>query len=746
MMPGSARGWWLALPLLAIPVVWSSWHFFLCDDAYISFRYVRNLVDGQGLVFNRGEYVEGYTNFLWVLELAAIWALLGISPVDSSWVLSELMTVGTGLVVLAMALRSPGVRERGVLAVLAVLLWATNRSVAVWATSGLETRQFTFLLTLGTWLLFLDDRRGRAAGSACFGLAALTRPEALLFGPALMAAWGLERLVRRRPLWREVVPVALPFAALVGGHLLWRFAYYGEWLPNTYYAKSVRPWWDAGWTFWGMITLEHGLWLVAPLALVGGISRAARGDASVLAPFAWMVPQVVLLARLGGDHFEWRMVDPYWPVLYLAAAEGIGACARGLASTVPLAQRALVSGTAGAVITALTLLYGVALPVAHDRIALATMGRQATHILHVKLDLETTPWLRWVPGLVLAMPKYNAWGAWLVDHFVAMRAREHQVYGEYQRERYQPYEAYGVASVLPPDAVSVEPNIGVYGWVFPGLPVIDRLGLTDAIVARTHGVRDNKGRRMAHDRFAPPGYLERRGVNNQIRFFSRTAEEGLRQAPFVLKLGEEAYLPFWSTKPQWVAESFGDLPLTVLEQGPLAKRHDAPEGLPVAELFVADRQSWKVEQWLGRFDGELDGWTPEGEAFALQPAPGTWAGQAPVDGYEGTGLVNSFHPAYLDALSGALVSPPFRARRGQALTFLVGGGGDVTRTAVVLEADGVEVGRWGGRRREHLDRVVVSLDPEVGKELVVRIVDEHDGAWGHVVADAFALVRVVPER
>src|SRR5690242_18166607 len=41
------------------------------DDAFISFRYVRNLLDGHGLVWNVGERVEGYTNFLWVMLVAA---------------------------------------------------------------------------------------------------------------------------------------------------------------------------------------------------------------------------------------------------------------------------------------------------------------------------------------------------------------------------------------------------------------------------------------------------------------------------------------------------------------------------------------------------------------------------------------------------------------------------------------------------------------------------------------------------
>ena len=45
---------------------------FIQDDAYISFRYVQNFVDGNGLVFNIGERVEGYTNLLWVLILSLV--------------------------------------------------------------------------------------------------------------------------------------------------------------------------------------------------------------------------------------------------------------------------------------------------------------------------------------------------------------------------------------------------------------------------------------------------------------------------------------------------------------------------------------------------------------------------------------------------------------------------------------------------------------------------------------------------
>ena len=60
------------LPWLALLGWLAEMSWFLTDDAFISFRYVRNLLEGHGLVFNPGERGEGYSNFLWTPELAFI--------------------------------------------------------------------------------------------------------------------------------------------------------------------------------------------------------------------------------------------------------------------------------------------------------------------------------------------------------------------------------------------------------------------------------------------------------------------------------------------------------------------------------------------------------------------------------------------------------------------------------------------------------------------------------------------------
>ena len=112
---------WLALLAWLSNVAW-----FLCDDAFISFRYVRNLLEGHGLVFNPGEQVEGYTNFLWVLELAAIWSIFGVRPEYAAAWLSVAYTIGTITAMLWWVVRLPSLRDRGLVGWMALGLLCSS--------------------------------------------------------------------------------------------------------------------------------------------------------------------------------------------------------------------------------------------------------------------------------------------------------------------------------------------------------------------------------------------------------------------------------------------------------------------------------------------------------------------------------------------------------------------------------------------------------------------------------------------
>jgi len=186
--------------------------FALIDDAYISFRYARNLLEGHGLVFNPGERVEGYTNFLWVMLLAGA-RVLGVGFETASRVLGA----GCGLLTVAvLADLAPRADRRPPWSVLlAPALFVAGLVPLMWAVHGLETALFTLLLALA----FRADIRGlaegriRPASAVWLGLASLTRPEGTALFVARLA-WGLlfeGAPYRRRGVWLHLGTYAAIF-------------------------------------------------------------------------------------------------------------------------------------------------------------------------------------------------------------------------------------------------------------------------------------------------------------------------------------------------------------------------------------------------------------------------------------------------------------------------------------------------------------------------------------------------------
>ncbi len=143
-----------------------AWRFdFLCDDAYISFRYARNAVEGHGLRYNLtlGDPIEGYTNLLWTLWAAFTqWVGLDMR------VVSRLTSAVCGGLLIVWLLRSA--RERLSLGptgfAMVAAFAATLPPIAVWATSGLEPMALA-LVIFGAYDRLLGDPerpRGVQAG------------------------------------------------------------------------------------------------------------------------------------------------------------------------------------------------------------------------------------------------------------------------------------------------------------------------------------------------------------------------------------------------------------------------------------------------------------------------------------------------------------------------------------------------------------------------------------------------------
>jgi arabinofuranosyltransferase len=114
--------------------------YFQTDDAYIAFRYVANAHVGRGLVWNPAPFlpVEGYTSFLWVMILRAVWALTGIEPPEASNWIS--LGFGAGSLWLAyrflMRMRLPAGFEPDRLALVAVVLVGALSNRTSWPGSA----------------------------------------------------------------------------------------------------------------------------------------------------------------------------------------------------------------------------------------------------------------------------------------------------------------------------------------------------------------------------------------------------------------------------------------------------------------------------------------------------------------------------------------------------------------------------------------------------------------------------------
>ncbi len=489
----------LGLALLAILVGFilhaRAWAF-ICDDAYISFRYAHNLATYGSLEFNVGltppERVEGYSNFLWVLLLAA-GARVGLAPERLAPALTVL-AAGAGLVLVAalvVALRASFVSSetssssvasgaglsrgpRPLLALAPAALLAASADYAVWSQGGLET-SFAAALTLAAMLAW---SRGRLRSAALLAAAAgLTRLDSLLpialFGLAWLLVVGVSRArehgwratVRALP-WARLLQALALFAVPLLAQLLWRRAYYGAWLPNTWAVKAHGALLRGT---WGRLYVETwfdqlGLVYAAPLLVLlrpRHLLLALPAGGVVL--YAWSV---------GGDFMA------YSRLLVVATALTAALLAWLLLDGVTWLE-GLVRARAPHLLRALPGLLALALALAATA---ATARRSAARW---RLDRGTPAgWIdkRWE-------------GVTAMDRF----ARERVHVGRWMRDNLPPetWVTVGAAGAMP---------------YASGLRIIDAFGLVDPALVRRPGLEPRHGKhaRPGHQIQAPRAYIRER--------------------------------------------------------------------------------------------------------------------------------------------------------------------------------------------------------------------------------------------
>ena len=292
----------------------------LIDDAFISFRFARNFSEGLGLVFNSGERVEGYTNFLWTVLLSGC-IKLGFDVSISSVILAFMCAAGSLLILISTIYKLIFIKNKWAMAIIASLIFSLMGSQSRYILSGMETLLFMFLLNLSIYTSYFYNKD--YLSGFLFGLTVMCRPEGLIYFGFVLFVF----VVFKKKGINGVSKFLLGFLMLFLPYFIWRFTYYGYIFPNTYYAKAsgfsfqriIRGftelnWLINNWFFWPLLLLMVGSF---PLLLK---------NRTVLFFFALFAINILSFVYVGGDFVIWfgpRFLMPVLPTNIILALIGL---------------------------------------------------------------------------------------------------------------------------------------------------------------------------------------------------------------------------------------------------------------------------------------------------------------------------------------------------------------------------------------------------------------------------------------
>jgi hypothetical protein len=334
-------------------------YYTLFDDAMISMRYGHNMAAGYGLVWNPGEApVEGYTNFLWTLWMAAIHLLrLPMSKTSLVVMISgAIILLLQGAVVAATARTLTGVRRCwGGLFAMGLTLFSFP--LVYWTLRGMEVGFIALLASTATLCAFRyeDERRPALLVGLCSCIAALvlTRDDAVIIA-GIVAAYAVLAVPDRGSRLRTGAILGSAIAITVALHLAFRWSFYGDVLPNTYYLKlggsTLAERVGRGALTGGAVVTQQLLPLLAVAALLLMTVRGAHAGrlrSRLLLLATLVIAQSAYSVYVGGDAWEYmRMANRYMaiPLPALAILAGLGLARLGAPGGVAPRTLGLVVG------------------------------------------------------------------------------------------------------------------------------------------------------------------------------------------------------------------------------------------------------------------------------------------------------------------------------------------------------------------------------------------------------------------
>jgi hypothetical protein len=300
----------------------------LFDDAMISMQYAKNLAHGDGLVWNAGgEKIEGFSNPLWVLLMAGI-HLFPIALTQTSLYVKIMSLVFLLLNVIVVKMLVEEFTKNKLIPLVVAFLTAFYFPLNNWSLQGMEVGLQALIISTALWLgvRALKAKQFSPWPYVLFGLGVILRMDTI--APAIAAtaafAWIDERHRRKHLVWGLG-----GIAATMGILTAFRLAYYGDWLPNTYYLKlggvstilrisiGMRRFWDFVWN-------SNWLLFAIPLALPALDKRKA-----LLPLYAMFLSQVGYSVYVGGDAWEHvgganRFIAAVMPIFFVLLCLTVG--------------------------------------------------------------------------------------------------------------------------------------------------------------------------------------------------------------------------------------------------------------------------------------------------------------------------------------------------------------------------------------------------------------------------------------
>jgi arabinofuranosyltransferase len=304
--------------LVLLPIVWLSYlnRFFQLDDALIYFRYVRNLFEGSGLVYNKGVYFNGLTAPLFTYVLIAASYVTENIHIAAIVVSAVFMIAGVSLFTVVFAAYTSRYT-----AVYSGMLMAC--SLYFYCTYGMETTLYIFMI--GACLYFFETKKNFELGISC-ALLLLTRPE----GVFLILAMIIQHVRERRPFpgaRHSVIP-----AVILLGNCMFNKVYYGAFFPSSSLAKVYQGmsgmWgrWPTAFLHWdhhyGWFFDSNGLLMsgVTTLAVCGVLSLGLTRLNIVSMCFLSFCTAFYVLFNI--PYYHWYYA-PYYAFGYFYAGVGV---------------------------------------------------------------------------------------------------------------------------------------------------------------------------------------------------------------------------------------------------------------------------------------------------------------------------------------------------------------------------------------------------------------------------------------